>query len=45
MTGRVRRVAAVGAGVALAGVALYVAAVAGTVALWASLWAVSGWVR
>ena len=43
MTGRVRRVAAIGGGVALAGVALYVAGVAAAVTLWESLWAVSGW--
>lgn len=45
MTGRVRRAAAISAGVALAGAALYLAAVAASVTLWASLWAVSGWVR
>lgn len=43
MTGRIRRAAAISAGVALAGVALYLAAVAGAVTLVASLWAVSGW--
>ena len=45
MTGRVKRVAAIGAGVALAGVALYLAAMAASVTLWESLWAVSGWMR
>ncbi len=45
MTGRVGRAAAVGIGALLAGVALYLAAMAASVTLVASLWAVSGWVR
>ena len=40
-----KRAAAVTGAVVLGGVALYVAAMAAAVTLWASLWAVSGWTR
>lgn len=40
-----RRMVAIGGVAVLGGAALYVAATAGAVTLWASLWAVSGWTR